>query len=364
MSLERCSYVSSSVTPTDVLLRPLLLEDKHTGALGGSSELGGTTVRGWLSIAAIPVAVLSGPSLARAQAVDAGAAESLFQAGKKLLEEKSYALACPKLAESYRLDPGTGTLLALALCHEGEGRLATAWGQFAEVAARSRREARPDREALARGHMSALGSRLPLLTIAVAPDTERLDHLEIRRDGIAVGPGSWATAVPVDPGHHHVEASAPGYRPFSLTLTLGAEADRQTVLVPVLEPDATAGPDGEAAGGKAGLSSWQYAGLAVGGAGVVGVIAGTVFGVRAIGLNNDSKGGCTPDCTAPALASRNDARTAGDISTVAFVAGGALLAGGAAMFLVGRPRSTGAAGLRAAPLVSGRDLGMGLEGAF
>src|SRR5215469_426512 len=117
-----------------------------------------------------------------AQGADAGAAEALFQSGKSLLEQKNYAQACPKLAESYRLDPGTGTLLAVALCHEGEGRLATAWAEFAEVVARSRRDHREDREDLAHQHQMALESRLPMLTISVVPGAEKIDRLSIKRD--------------------------------------------------------------------------------------------------------------------------------------------------------------------------------------
>ena len=323
-------------------------------------------MRRLLWIAAVAIALTGGASEAYAQGADAGAAEALFQSGKSLLEQKNYTLACPKLAESYRLDPGTGTLLALALCHEGEERLASAWGEFAEVAARSRREARPDREDLARQHMAALESRLPLLTISVAPGAEKIERLEIKRDGVTVGSGSWATAVPVDPGHHHVEASAPGYKPFSATVTLGTDAAREMVVVPVLEREAEvpAAPPTEAQS-KSG-SGLRYGGLAVAGAGVVGIVLGTVFGFRAISLNNTSNSDCNAQsvCGTAAYNSRRDARSAGDVSTVAFVAGGALLAGGGVLFLVGNAEARTSTALGAGPVVSDREVGFRIAGAF
>jgi hypothetical protein len=306
------------------------------------------------------------PSRAEAQDADAGAAEALFQTGKSLLEQKNYAQACPKLGESYRLDPGTGTLLALALCHEGDGRLASAWGEFAEVVARSRREARPDREDLARKHMAILEARLPMLTISVAPGAQQIDRLEIRRDGIPVGAGSWATPVPVDPGHHHVEATAPGYKPFSLTVTLATDGAKEVVVVPELERALELPEQPTIERERSSGNVLRYAGLAVAGAGVVGIVVGAVFGLHAISLNNDSKGDCDAQsvCGSDAFKSRNDARSAGNVSTIAFVAGGALVAGGGALFLLAKPHATSAAVLRATPLVSGREVGIRLEGAF
>jgi hypothetical protein len=87
------------------------------------------------------VTALASPALAD----DTPIAESLFQQGLGAMERGEYARACGLLAESQRLDPGGGTLLNLALCHERAGKVATAWARFHDALGIARRDARVDR---------------------------------------------------------------------------------------------------------------------------------------------------------------------------------------------------------------------------
>ena len=164
-------------------------------------------------------------------------AEALFQEGRRLLERGDAHAACPKLAESLRLDRATGTLLALAMCHEVDGHLASAWAEYLEVIARAKRDGRADREEAARQYAHALEARLSTLDIAVPAAVARIPGLVVQRDGVALESPAWSTAVPIDPGPHVVSAAAPGRQGFTATVVVGAVGDHQTVAVPLLAPD-------------------------------------------------------------------------------------------------------------------------------
>lgn len=100
--------------------------------------------------------VLALPFGAHAAEADSASAEALFREGKRLMDAGRYPEACPKLAESYRLDPATGALLATALCYERAGRLASAWAAYTEAAARAKQEGSVDREEIARDKAAEL----------------------------------------------------------------------------------------------------------------------------------------------------------------------------------------------------------------
>lgn len=81
----------------------------------------------------------------------------------------------------------------------------------------------------------------------------------------------------------------------------------------------------------------------VAGVGLVGVVVGGVSGLKAMANNDDSKATCEQpghdDCLQAGFDLRSSARSAGTLSTVAFVAGGVGLAAGAALGFTA-PRST------------------------
>src|SRR6476660_6116365 len=94
-------------------------------------------------------------------------AEDLYRRAKALIAQNKYEEACPLLTESYRLDPGMGTLLNLALCHEQVGKTASAWGEFRSVEQQARASVPPNesRAQLAREHADKLQPRLSRVKI-------------------------------------------------------------------------------------------------------------------------------------------------------------------------------------------------------
>jgi len=266
------------------------------------------------------------------------------------MHDHKYGDACPKLAESLRLDPGIGTMLWLADCFEKSGRIASAWAEFRE-AAESAALAHDDREKVARDRAVKLQPRLPQLTIVVASEAQ-VEGLVVKRDGSAVDKPLWGTDIPVDPGTHVVDVSAPGKKPWQRTLSV-EEAHAISVKVPVLDDAPPSALTGDGQGGTsasgagpqggevppppAGTGTMQRTlGIVIGGLGVVGVGLGAYFGFAAKSKLDDSNanGNCTPDnfCNPTGTQARNDAKTDASISTVAFIAGGVALAGGLALF--------------------------------
>lgn len=176
-----------------------------------------------------------GALLARtSNAQEVAAAQLLFEQGRDLLRSGQFDQACPKLAESQRLAPATGTLLALAMCHEAQAKLASAWAEYAAVAARASREGQAERETHARAKIEELRPRLSTLEVRIPAALIAEPGLEVRRDGMLLGQATWNTAVPLDGGIHELQVTAPERVAWSYEVTVASEHDAVVVEVPVL----------------------------------------------------------------------------------------------------------------------------------
>jgi hypothetical protein len=121
-----------------------------------------------------------------ARADPAAQADLLFQGGIRFLQAGHFAEACPKLAESQKLDLALGTLLHLAACHERLGLTASAWSEFSSATDWVKRTNQPARAAFGRKHMTQLESTLASVVIR-ASQVPRIRAVGGRRCGTEGG---------------------------------------------------------------------------------------------------------------------------------------------------------------------------------
>jgi hypothetical protein len=238
-----------------------------------------------------------------------------------------FATACPKFAESNRIDPKPGTLMNLALCHEKSGRSASAWAEYTEAATLAARAGQGDREKVAREHAATLEPTLPHVIIAADPTAGEV----IALDEHPIGPAALKTPIPVDPGAHLLRATAPGVTPFEQSFEVTPGGPARSLTVPSLMAAPIAEP--EHGGPASGALSRRTLGLVVGGIGVALVGIGAYFGAQAFTEKNAAENGCGPNfCTSAGNGATNAMKTDETLSTIGVIAG--LAAAGAGVYLV------------------------------
>jgi tetratricopeptide (TPR) repeat protein len=267
----------------------------------------------------------------RAQAAEPAVAEALFREGKALLGKGDLAAACPKLEQSERLDPSSGTMVNLALCHEKQGKTATAWAEYLVAARMARTQGKAERAQAAERYASALEPKLSYLTISVS---SKAPGMVIRRSGTELDESALGSRLPVDPGNQVLTVSAPGKKSLELKLEIKANGDAQSVVIPRLEDDASAAapaPSGASntsapettaqilpahhpdAGQKTRTVGWV-----VGGAGIAALAVGGLFGVFALTSYGDAEKQCQSrvGCSKDAIAKRDSAETQANIANI------------------------------------------------
>jgi hypothetical protein len=234
---------------------------------------------------------------------DRALAESLFLQARQLIAEGRHAEACPKLAESQRLDPAGGTLLNLAACWEAERKFISAWVAFHEALGVARRDGRSDREKFALTRIEGLRSRLSFLTVRLAPSRD-VAGLELRRDRAVMRPAQLGAVIPLNPGPVTLEATAPGREPWRRVVDL-KPGEHAVVVVPPLAPLRLARVAPPASGATTSLAvaatptsphrARLVSGVVVGAASLASLAVGTYFGVSAISKANDVGAHCQGD---------------------------------------------------------------------
>jgi hypothetical protein len=318
------------------------------------------------SLALAAALLVLAPSTAAAQlsAQNQAIAEQLFQQGLRLMEEKAFALACPKFEESDRLVPDQmGTRFQLADCYEHTGRLASAWALFVNVSNIAKLMGKEIHQRAARERADEIEHLLPKLTLSVPPVVAALPGFELRDNGTKVERPAWGEPIPVDPGKHRIRATARGRRPWESMLDMKADGSK-TVVVGALEAIPMPRPS---------MAATHVGGaIAIGSVGVTGVVLGGVFAARAASSWSAAASYCEAGNLSVcdlALANphKEEAVTNRSISIVGFVIGGVALAGSALLWLWPSPPSKAPAtraGVRLVPTAGPDGAGFFVQGVF
>lgn len=289
-------------------------------------------------IVAMVCVVLSPPAMAG----DPAAAQDLFEQGLKLLEADDWDGACEKFRASMNAEPSGGTALNLARCHERDGESASAWAEYTRAITLFRTNNDADRAAFAEEQAKRLEPLLSKLTIQVTPTPGVI----VERDGIVVVEGAYGVPVAVDAGERTITARAEGYEPWTTTVTVGNAPDVYTVTVPALveapEPITPGGPPvGSDGGSSEGL---VIAGGVLTGVGGAALLVGAILGGTVLADTGTLDDACTlPDTENGQMGCPDDverdtlepAKTRATVSTVMFIGGGVLAAGGVALLIIG-----------------------------
>ena len=290
----------------------------------------------------------------------AAAAELLFTTARTLLDQKRYEEACPKLEESQRLDPGVGTLMYLGHCYEQIGRHASAWSTYRAAQSAALQVGQLERSKIARQRADELEPRLARIVVQVPKKPP--PGLKVVRDGIVLGRASFGLSVPVDPGKHVVEATAPGRQSFATQLSIApgetgsveiaplepARSARQGPMVPAsratgsftidstgtrhaeLEP--LAAPDQGQHRGNA----QRWLGFGTGVIGLVGLGIGSGYALHSASLSEDAERYRRPGTNVydePGFGQNERALEARNIAAISAALGAAALVGGLTIYL-------------------------------
>lgn len=308
--------------------------------------------RGSVALAAFLSLFGARAAYAQTTGTQKAAAEAAFQAGVDLMAHDKAAEACAKFESSQQMDPALGTMLRLADCYETIGKTASAWALFLEARSAAAVQNRADREGIAAERAKSLEQRLAKLELHVE---DKVTGEELKINGVVIPSGSWDAALPVDPGKQRIEVSAPGYAKWSTEVEVAPGPSSLSVRVPPLAPAPSESAQGEPAQSSAaagasnaktstsnpgsGVRTWAYV---TGTLGLGGVALGGVFAAQAYSKNQDSLKECRKGdpnaCSDAGVSLRSDARTAGNRATIAFVAGGALLATGVTLLVLAPSR--------------------------
>jgi hypothetical protein len=231
-----------------------------------------------------------------------------------------------------------------------------------------------------------LESRLPsvVLTAKDARGSGLVD-VTVSMDGSTIATRLDGRSIDVDPGQHTFRFATPdgstveqsvvvleGQKAQRVSATIGSSPAPETSPGPAAPPSA---PPAEVLPPPDRIApSWsgrKTLAVVVAGVGVAGIGVGSFFGVSAMSSWSNAQNECpSAGCIqrAQAQADHDSAATSSTISTIAFIAGGALVAAGGVLFLTapshGEETAVARPSLRVAPTAGPGVTGITMQGSF
>jgi hypothetical protein len=275
-------------------------------------------------------------SAERTSASNRERADAAFNEGRDLFDQGRFREACEKFEVSLQLDPSPGTLLNLGNCYEPQNDLVRALDTFERAFSDAQKSSDPQRKELwsnaARERIASLTARVPQLSIRGAqPGTS------IAIDGKPVEAG----VMRINPGHHTLQASAPGKRSLQQDFEIAA-TQRLAINLPPLDPEPTASapepgpvlteppPPAEPAEPRYGIWPWVLGGS---GAALLGtsLVTGLLASSKASQLDHD----CENKVCSPSLAGVKDsAETLALVTDVLWITGAVVAGVGVTLFVL------------------------------
>jgi hypothetical protein len=304
------------------------------------------------------------PTVALAQSSDAdkATARDLAVEGYKALQANDYAAAADRFTHADALYHAPTVTLGLARAHVGLGKLVSAQELYSRIV----QETLPPNASTAikkavrdaQKELDALALRIPSVVITVKGN----DASKVTLDGIEVRAAALGLKRPVDPGQHVIAASAPGFVTSEVTMSF-AEGKSESVtlelkprqaaprpvvaVAPAAKPPAApttparrppSQPERAPDQIKVNGPTQKTIGVVALGVGAAGLLVGGITGGLAVSKHGEiakscRDGHCPKGSEATYDPEIDSYTTMGTISTIGFLAGGALAATGVVLML-------------------------------
>ena len=294
------------------------------------------------------------------------AARELFREATDDVDAGRFAQALEKFKRVASVKETPAVRFNVGRCEESLGRTGAALADF-ELA---EREAKLDPkgeeiEKLSRDRAATLRPKVPRLT--VASPAPAVPGLTVMLDGARLTPASLGVALPVDPGEHVVEATAPGHTPFHAKLvSIAGEAKQVRLDLPEGPGGPDAAPDDDVPHPGRARRTWGWITIGGGVALAGGAVAFLLLHNSAVNevLDNCPNNNCGPKSREPGLQAIVDRAQLDQGLAIGFGAASAVALGVGAYLVLSAPSSSSPPAAWLSPSAPGAPAGLTFHASF